>query len=191
VNIIEKHLARILFRNWWLLLLRGIAAIAFGVLAWAMPQVSIAALVLLFGAYALVDGVLAVATAIAGTGDREQRWLVGLWGLVGIGAGIITFIAPDVTALALLFYIAIWAIATGVLEIAAAIRLRKEIEGEWILGLAGLASVAFGVALVAKPGPGALAVVWLIATYAVAFGILLIILAFKARGILQEAKGTT
>ena len=191
MNIIEKHLARILFRNWWLLLLRGIAAIAFGVLAWAMPQVSIAALVLLFGAYALVDGVLAVATAIAGTGDREQRWLVGLWGLVGIGAGIITFIAPDVTALALLFYIAIWAIATGVLEIAAAIRLRKEIEGEWILGLAGLASVAFGVALVAKPGPGALAVVWLIATYAVAFGILLIILAFKARGILQEAKGTT
>ena len=188
MNLIEKHLARILFRNWWLLLLRGIAAIAFGVLAWAMPQASIAALVLLFGAYALVDGALGVAAAIAGRGDHEQRWLVGLWGLVGIGAGIITFLSPDVTALVLLFYIAIWAIATGMLEISAAIRLRKEIEGEWVLGVAGLASVAFGIALVAKPGAGALAVVWLIATYAVAFGVLLVFLAFKARGILSEAE---
>jgi len=190
VNVIEKHLARILFRNWWLLLLRGIAAIAFGVLTWAMPQASLAALVLLFGVYALVDGALAVATAIAAPGGSEQRWLVALWGLVGIGAGVITFLAPDVTALALLFYIAIWAVATGVLQIAAAIRLRREIEGEWILGLAGLASVVFGVVLVAKPGAGALAVLWIIATYAVVFGILLVILAFKARGLLQEAEGT-
>jgi uncharacterized membrane protein HdeD (DUF308 family) len=155
-----------------------------------MPQASLAALVLLFGVYALVDGALAVATAIAAPGGSEQRWLVALWGLVGIGAGVITFLAPDVTALALLFYIAIWAVATGVLQIAAAIRLRREIEGEWILGLAGLASVVFGVVLVAKPGAGALAVLWIIATYAVVFGILLVILAFKARGLLQEAEGT-
>ena len=188
MNVIEKHLVKLLFRNWWVLLVRGLAAIAFGILAWLMPQASLAAIVLLFGAYALVDGVLAVGMAIAGSGDREHRWLVALWGLVGIGAGIITFIAPDVTALALLFYIAIWAIATGVLEIVAAVRLRKEIEGEWILGLAGLASVVFGVILVARPGAGALAVLWMIATYAIVFGILLVVLAFKARGMLEEAK---
>jgi uncharacterized membrane protein HdeD (DUF308 family) len=136
---------------------------------------------LLFGAYALADGILSCWTAIAGRNDHEHWWVLLLEGLLGIGVGLLTFFAPGLTALALLYYIAIWAIATGVLEIVAAIRLRKEIEGEWWLLLAGLASVAFGVLLVVQPGAGALSVLWLIATYAIVFGLLLVILAFKVR----------
>jgi uncharacterized membrane protein HdeD (DUF308 family) len=114
-----------------------------------------------------------------------------LGGLLGIGVGVLTLFHPGVTALALLFYIAIWAIATGVLEIVAAIRLRKEIEGEWLLGLAGAASVLFGALLIARPEVGALAVLWLIAAYAIVFGVILVLLAFKARGFarrLQEGR---
>ena len=187
MNVIEKHLVPMLFRNWWVLLLRGLAAIVFGVLTWWMPGISLAVLVLLFGAYVLADGILAVWMAIASRSKNEQWWVMLLWGLVGMGVGILTFLAPGVTALALLFYIAIWAIATGVLQIVAAIRLRKEIEGEWVLILAGLASVVFGLLLVVQPGAGALAVLWLIAAYAIVFGVLLVILALKARGLVKEA----
>jgi uncharacterized membrane protein HdeD (DUF308 family) len=181
MNIVEKQLATILSRNWWVLLLRGLIAIMFGVLAWVQPGISLAALVLLFGIYALADGILGVWTAIAGQKEHEHRWVLLLWGLIGIGVGIMTFLVPGVTALALLFYIAIWAIAKGVLEIVAAIRLRREIKGEWLLILGGLASVVFGILLMAQPVAGALALLWLIATYAVIFGVLLVILAFKAR----------
>jgi uncharacterized membrane protein HdeD (DUF308 family) len=99
---------------------------------------------------------------------------------------VLTFLAPALTALALLFYIAIWAIATGVLEIVAAIRLRKEIENEWMLIVAGLASVVFGALLMAQPAAGALALLWLIASYAIFFGVLLVILAFKVRGFVSK-----
>jgi uncharacterized membrane protein HdeD (DUF308 family) len=187
MNIVEKKLAAILFRNWWVLLLRGLVAIAFGVLIWFQPGISLAALVLLFGAYSMADGILSVWTAIAERKEREHWGLLFVAGLLGIGVGILTFLVPGITALALLFYIAIWAIATGVLEIVAAIRLRKEIEGEWLLILSGLASVVFGVILMAQPGVGALAVLWLIATYAIVFGVLLVILAFKARSFVSEA----
>ena len=141
---------------------------------------------LLFGAYSMADGVLGVWTAVAGRKEREHWWVLLLEGLVGIGVGLLTLFAPGVTTLALLFYIAIWAVATGVLEIVAAIRLRKEIEGEWLLVLGGLVSVGFGVLLMAQPGAGALAVLWLIAAYAVAFGVVLVILSFKARGFSQR-----
>jgi uncharacterized membrane protein HdeD (DUF308 family) len=134
----------------------------------------------------MADGIFAVWTAIAGAKDSEQWWLLLLVGLLGIGIGILTFVAPGVTALALLFYIAIWAIATGVLEIAAAIRLRKEIDNEWLLLLAGLASVVFGVMLAARPGAGALAVLWLIGSYAIVFGVLLLILAFRVRKVVGK-----
>ena len=182
MNRVENRLAAILHRSWWLLLLRGIVAIAFGVLTWMQPGISAAALVLLFGAFAFADGVLGTWTAIAGRADHEYWWLVLLRGLLGIGVGILAFVEPGVVALALLFYIAIWAIATGMLEIATAIRLRREIEGEWLLILSGLISVIFGVVLIARPGQGALALLWLIASFAVVFGVVLVILAFKARG---------
>jgi uncharacterized membrane protein HdeD (DUF308 family) len=187
MDFVEKQLAAILFRNWWVLLLRGLVAIAFGVLVWFQPAMSLAALVLLFGAYSMADGILSVWTAIAERKEREHWGLLLLGGLLGIGVGILTFLVPGITALALVFYIAVWAIATGVLEIVAAIRLRKEIEGEWLLILSGLVSVVFGVILMAQPGVGALAVLWLIATYAIVFGVLLVILAFKARSFLSEA----
>ena len=178
----RDKLAAILSRNWWLLFLRGVVAVSFGVLAFQKPGLSLASLVLCFGAYALADGVIAVFSACAGRVEREHWWVLLLEGLVGIGVGVLTLFAPGVVALTLLFYIAVWAIATGVLEIVAAIRLRKEIEGEWLLMSGGLVSVGFGALLMAQPGAGALAVLWLIATYAVAFGLLLMVLALRARG---------
>jgi uncharacterized membrane protein HdeD (DUF308 family) len=166
-----------------MLLLRGLVAIAFGVLTWLQPGISLATLVLFFGLFALVDGALAVAAAITGRTDDEDWWVMLLGGLLGMGVGTLTLLAPEITALALLFYIAIWAIATGVLQIAAAIKLRKEVKGEWIYILGGIASVLFGAMLAMRPGVGALAVLWLIGTYAVIFGVLMVILAFKVRRI--------
>lgn len=186
MNGVGERFATILTRGWWRLLLRGLAAIAFGLLTWLRPGISLASLVLLFGLYSLADGALDVWTALAGRKDQEQWWVLLLGGLLGVGVGILTLAAPGLTALALLYYIAIWAIARGVLGIAAAIRLRKEIEGEWLLILGGLASVAFGVLLMARPGAGALTVLWLIGAYAFAFGILMVMLAFKARGFAQR-----
>jgi len=186
MNGIETRLSSIIARSWWLLLLRGLAAIAFGILTWFQPGISLAALVLLFGAYAMADGILGVWTAITERNRHEDWWVLLLWGLVGIGVGVMTFIAPGVTTFALLFYIAIWAIATGVLEIVVAIRLRKVITGEWLLILAGLASVVFGVLLMARPGAGALAVLWLIASYAIVFGVLILVLAFNVRSFVNK-----
>lgn len=181
MNAIDKLMLANLSRNWWVLLLRGLAAIAFGVLVWFQPGLSLASLVLLFGAYTLADGMLTLWTAITDRKEHDHRWLLILSGLLGIVVGILTFMAPGITALALLFYIAVWAVATGVLQIMAAIRLRKEIEGEWLLGLSGLLSVVFGILLMAQPGAGALAVLTLIGAYAFVFGVLLGVLAFKVR----------
>jgi uncharacterized membrane protein HdeD (DUF308 family) len=181
MNSVVAQFSSILRRGWWLLLLRGMVAILFGVILWVEPAISLGALVLLFGTYCLVDGLFAVWTAIAGAKDHEHWWVLLLGGLVGIGVGILTFMVPAITALALLFYIAIWAIATGVLEIVAAIRLRKEIDNEWLLLVAGLVSVAFGVLLAARPGAGALGLLWMIGFYSIVFGALLLMLTFRLR----------
>jgi len=186
MNGIESHLSSVLSRSWWLLVLRGFAALIFGILTWVVPGISLASLVLLFGAYSMADGIFCIWTALAGPRRHESWWLLLLGGLVGIGVGILSFVAPGLTALALLIYIAVWAIATGVLEIAAAIRLRTEIEGEWALALAGIASVLFGVLIMTRPGAGALALLWLIGSYAIFFGVLLLILAFKARSFVHR-----
>jgi uncharacterized membrane protein HdeD (DUF308 family) len=175
-------LAKILSRYWWMILVRGVLAVLFGIMVFAWPGISLLSLVLLFGAFILANGFGNVVTAIGGRKEHENWWVLLLAGLAGAVLGILTFFNPGLTALALLFYIAIWAIATGLLEIVAAIRLRKEIEGEFWMALGGLASVAFGMLLVARPGGGALAVLWLIAAYAVVYGATLIMLAFKARG---------
>ena len=150
----EQNLAAALGRNWWLLLLRGLVAIVFALLTWAQPGVSLAALVLVFGIYVLADGLLGVWSAIAKRRDNRHWWLLLLWGLVGIVVGVMTFIMPGITGLVLLMYIAAWAVITGVLQIVAAIRLRKEIKGEWLMILSGLVSVAFGVLLFLQPGAG-------------------------------------
>ena len=177
----EQNLAAALGRNWWLLLVRGLVAIVFALLTWAQPGVSLAALVLVFGIYVLADGLLGVWSAIAKRRDNRHWWLLLLWGVVGIVVGVMTFIMPGITGLVLLMYIAAWAVITGVLQIVAAIRLRKEIKGEWLLILSGLVSVAFGVLLFLQPGAGALAVAWIIAAYAFIFGVLMVLLAFKVR----------
>lgn len=169
-------------RNWWMLALRGMFAILFGVLAFLLPGLTLAALVLLFGAYAFVDGLFAIVAGIRSYGEQARWWALVLEGIVGVVVGVLTFLYPGITALVLLYFIAAWALITGVLEIVAAIRLRKEIQGEWMLALAGIASVLFGILLLVLPGSGALAVIWLIGSYAVVFGILLLILAFRLRG---------
>jgi uncharacterized membrane protein HdeD (DUF308 family) len=177
----ETTMVEALARNWGWIVLRGIAAILFGVLALVRPGVALATLVLVFGAYALVDGCALVAAAVANR-KSEQRWgalLVG--GLIGIATGIVTFIMPEVTAVALLAVIAAWAIMMGIAEVVAAIELRKVITGEWLMIIAGLASLAFGVFLIARPAAGALAVVFWIGAFAALSGLLQIGFALKLR----------
>jgi uncharacterized membrane protein HdeD (DUF308 family) len=170
-----------LTRNWGWVALRGVAALLFGVLTLFYPGITLAALVLLFGAYAFVDGVFMAVSAIAHR-HVQPRWVaLFLGGLLGIAAGLVTFFMPGLTAVALLALIAAWAIVIGIAEIVVAIRLRKEITGEWMLVVAGLLAVAFGVILIMTPGVGALAMVLWIGAYAVISGILLIALGFRLR----------
>jgi len=166
-------------RNWWTLILRGIAAILFGVLTFVRPGISLVALILLFASYALVDGIFNVVGAIRGATEHQRWGLLLFEGIVSIGVSIVTLMWPGLTALALLYWIAAWALVTGALEIAAAIRLRDEIKGEWLLGLAGLLSIAFGVLLIAAPGAGALALLFWIGAYAFVFGGVLIALGIR------------
>jgi uncharacterized membrane protein HdeD (DUF308 family) len=171
-----------LSRNWWIVLLRGLAAICFGIITFIAPAISLAILVLVWGAYALADGILALVTAIRRRGE-DRWWVFFVEGLVGIAAGVLTLIWPGLTAIALLYLIAAWAIVTGALEIAAAIRLRKVIANEWLLGLSGIASLGFGILLILFPGAGALTVVIWIGAYALVFGALVVALAFRLRSL--------
>jgi uncharacterized membrane protein HdeD (DUF308 family) len=142
----------------------------------------LAALILLFGAYALVDGAFAIVGVFGGTRGGTPRWLLLLEGVVGILAGLVAFVFPGLTAIALLYLVAAWAVVTGLAEIATAIRLRQEIRGEWALILGGILSVLFGLILAVLPGVGILSLIWLIGAYAVAFGVLLLIAAVRVRG---------
>jgi len=169
-----------LAKNWWMLLLRGIAAVIFGVLALAWPGMTLLTLILFYGAYALIDGVLAIVAAITG-GALLPRWWLAIIGLLGIAAGLLTFMMPGLTAIVLLYFIAGWAIATGVFQVIGAIKLRKEIDNEWFLILSGIISVLFGVAMMAAPGAGALALITVIGIYAVLIGVLLVALSFRLK----------
>jgi uncharacterized membrane protein HdeD (DUF308 family) len=168
-----------LARYWWAIALRGLAAIIFGILAFAVPGMTLAVLVLLFGAYALVDGILELIAAFRG--ETHHRGALAVEGVVSILAGIATFAWPGLTALVLLYIIAFWAIVTGILEIVAAIRLRRVISNELGLIVGGVLSILFGIVLVAAPGTGALAVVFLIGAYAIVFGIAMLALAWRLR----------
>jgi uncharacterized membrane protein HdeD (DUF308 family) len=172
-----------LAQNWWLLLLRGIAAIVFGIFAFFWPGITLLTLTLLWGAYALADGVFALWAAISGSGGggAASRWWLALAGIAGILSGVVAFFLPGMTALLLLMLIACWAIIVGALQIWGAIQLRKEIEGEWLLGLNGLLSIAFGAFVIVQPGAGALAVVWIIAGFAIIAGAIQIGLAFELK----------
>ncbi|WP_373506083.1 HdeD family acid-resistance protein [Aestuariivirga sp.] len=168
-------------KYWWLFLLRGIAAVIFGILAFVSPGITLATLVLVWGAYALADGIFSLIAAISGKTADEDRWMVGLQGAIGVIAGLIALVLPGATALGLLFAIAAWSLAIGVLQIVAAIKLRKEITGEFWLGLSGLLSILFAFFVIARPGAGALAVIWVIGAYALVFGVTLIAFAFRVK----------
>ena len=150
-------LSKLMLSYWWVLLLRGVLAILFGIAAYAWPGMTLVTLLTLFGAFAFVDGIFNVFHAFSGRKEDERWWVLLLEGLLGIAIGVITFQAPEITATVLILYIGFWAMATGVLRIVLAVRLRKEIEGEWWMALAGLAGIVFGVFMVARPGAGALA----------------------------------
>lgn len=173
----------LLTRNWWVLILRGVIAVIFGVLAFARPEMTLAALVLLFGTFAFVDGIFAVILALGGWDQQHDRWLLLLQGIVGIGIGVITFRAPAITAIGLLLYIAAWSLAIGVLQVAAAIRLRQAVKREFWLALSGVASILFAAILLWSPAAGALALLWVIASYAILFGVALVVLGFRVHGL--------
>jgi uncharacterized membrane protein HdeD (DUF308 family) len=170
-----------LAKNWGWIALRGVAAVIFGVLAFAWPGATIFVLVLFFGAYALAEGIFALVAAFRVRDRGKPMWTFVAIGILGIAAGILTFLWPGITVLTLIVFIAVWAFFMGIFQIIAAVRLRKEIEHEWLLGLSGVLSVVFGAAMLARPVEGLLAVVWVIAAYAVVFGILLIVLAFRLK----------
>lgn len=173
-------------RNWWLYALRGLAAIIFGVVAFTRPEQAVQALVLVFGAYALMDGIFAMAVGIASHRTFSHWWAVLLEGVAGVVVGLLTFFWPNITALAFLFCIAAWAIITGMLEIVAAVQFRRVIKGEWMLIFGGLLSIVFGILLFVYPAAGAVSVIWVIGIYAVVFGILEVIFAFRLNGLRRE-----
>ena len=170
-------------RHWWVSVLRGVAAIIFGVIAFTHPVMAAATLVLFFGAWVLIDGVFRVVGAIGHrSSDPDWGWQL-IIGVLGIMIGFLTFHAPGITALALVIYIAAWALMIGATEIVVAIKLRREIKGEWFLILMGLASIIFAVLLLWNPVAGAAALIWIIAWYALIMGVLEIIFGFRLRSL--------
>ncbi len=164
---------------WWVFVVRGVLAILLGIFALTWPLQTVAALVLAFGAVALIDGIFSIATAFAGRKLTEDWWVLLVQGLFGMLVGIVTVLNPAATAVVLLIAIAVWAIGLGLLQIVAAVRLRHEISGEWWLAIGGVAGIAFGLLLMRNPAGGALAVLWLIGTYAVVWGVMLAIGGFE------------
>ncbi|HEX2470799.1 MAG TPA: HdeD family acid-resistance protein [Candidatus Limnocylindrales bacterium] len=169
-------------RDWWVFAIRGIAALVFGVLAFIWPETTLAVLVLLFGAYVLVDGVALLVALVRGDPvARRHAWAVAIIGVLGIVVGVVTFMVPGLTALSLLYLVAFWAIATGTFQVIAAIALRKELEGEFWMALGGVASIVFGALLVAFPGAGLISLVWLVGIWSIVFGISSLGLAYRLR----------
>ncbi|WP_047866041.1 HdeD family acid-resistance protein [Rubrobacter aplysinae] len=166
---------------WWALALRGAIALLFGLAALLRPDITLFALVVLFGAYMLVDGVFAIGGVFGGASRGRPRWLLLIEGVFGVLAGLVAFVLPGLAAVALLYLIAAWAIITGVIEIVLAIELRREIEGEWAMIAGGVVSVLFGIILAVLPGVGIVSLVWLVGIYAIIFGVLLLILGFRVR----------
>lgn len=167
--------------EWWMVAVRGLIAIAFGLLALGWPGGALGVLALLFGAYAMTDGMFAMGSAIRVGRLARRWWPMALEGLAGIVIGVIAIVWPTMASLTLVSFIGAWALITGVMEVAAAVRLRREIENEWLLGLAGVLSVGFGVFAVASPATAVVALVWVVGAYAVLFGVTLVALGLKLR----------
>lgn len=173
--------AQVVLRNWWMLALRGVLAIIFGLIVLFLPHIALLAFIIAFAVYAIVDGIATVVVAIR---EREtlSRWgWVLVEGALSIAAGILAFAYPGITALALLFIIAAYAVLTGIMEIVAAFSMREHVSHEWALVIAGALSIVFGIILFAHPGAGILAILWLVGIYSIVFGVLFIIRAFQLR----------
>jgi uncharacterized membrane protein HdeD (DUF308 family) len=173
-------MSTVLVRNWWALAIRGVLAILLGLIAFANPAGAVAVFVLLFGAYAIIEGIFSIVAGVRAAERHERFWVLLLKGVVDILAGIVAFVAPAAAAFALVLVVAFWAIVTGVLELAAAVRLRRE-HGEWLLILNGVLSLLLGVILLVRPAAGLLVLLWWIGAYAIVFGIVLLTLAFRLR----------
>jgi len=186
----ESDMFNQLFRNWWMLAVRGVLGIVFGIVALVSPESTKLALVLLFGAFAMADGIFAVVTGIASNGYFDRWWAVVLEGLTGIVVGVLTFFLPNVTALALIYLIAAWAAITGIFEIVAAIQFRRIIPGEWAMILMGLLSVVLGSMLFVFPAAAEVSLVWLIGIYAIIAGGMELVLAFRMHGLWNDLKST-
>ena len=178
-------------KGWWLLVLHGVCAVLFGILTFAWPGITLVTLVFLFGAYALVNGIFMLGIAMRAPKGTPGLMTIVLLGVLGIAAGILTFAYPGATAISLLWIIAFWAILTGILEVAAAVRLRKEMSNEWMLILSGLLSIVFGVLVILRPGAGALSILWLIGAYAIVFGVMTLTLAFRMKNLVSPARTAT
>ena len=184
-----------LTRSWLPLLLRGIASILLGLAAFAWPGMTVLILALLFGAYAFADGILALGAALTGRGRTDERaaatpiptWWLALIGLMGLAAGTVAFLWPGLTALALITLIGVWAVAMGVMEIIGAIWLREGLRDEWMLIAAGLLSVLFGIAILLRPGLGALALAWSVGAYALLNGVLHVAFAVRLKSAQSRA----
>jgi uncharacterized membrane protein HdeD (DUF308 family) len=179
-----------LARNWWVVALRGVLAILFGLVAFLWPGLAWLTVVYIFAAYALVDGVFAIGAVVTGQTRPGHWWALLLEGVVGIAFGVLTFawpLAAVIDMLVLLYFIAGWLIVTGVFEVIAAVRLRRHIRGEWALALAGILSVLLGVGFALAPVAGLWVLALWMGAYAVVFGVLLLVLAFRLRGLTQHA----
>ena len=187
-----RPVAQLLSRYWWMILLRGVLAILFGISAFAWPALTLVTLTMLFAAYAFVDGIFEVLHAIGHRQEIENWGLLLLEGALGIAFGVFAFLAPELTtavgAVIVAFYIAAWAIVTGAMRIAMAVRLRKEIEGEWLLGLSGAVSICLGLFIMVRPAVGALGLLYFVAAWAILLGVLLVAFAFKARQFANRAR---
>jgi uncharacterized membrane protein HdeD (DUF308 family) len=178
---LASTIAAPLARHWWVFLIRGLVAIVFGLVGFFYPAATLFTLVLFYGAYALVDGVFAIVSAVRGEEGMGPRWWLAAVGVLGIIAGLVTYLMPGLTTLVLLTVIGVWALLYGVSEIVGAIRLRKEIDNEWLLMMHGALAVLFGLMVLFRPGAGALALIWVIASFAFASGVLLVALAFRLK----------
>ena len=179
--------------NWWLLALRGALAVIFGVAAFVWPGLTFEVLVLLFGAYAFIDGVIMFSFGLMAAGDKQQWWPMVLGGIIGIAVGVLTFAQPAAMALALVYVVGAWAIVTGLLEIVAAIRLRDVISNEWLMGVSAGLSILFGALVLYQPNAGALTLVWLFGLYAILAGVSQISLGLRVRRLDQtlQPRGQT
>lgn len=184
--MLETVGAQVVRRNWWMLALRGVFAIILGLIALFYPGIALRAFIIVFGVYAIIDGIAAVVIAIRERGSLSRWGWVLFEGIIGILAGIVAFVYPGITALALLFVVAIYAILTGIMEIVAAFVIRGFAAQEWALGIAGVLSIIFGIILFIRPGAGLLAILWLVGIYAIIFGILFIVRAFQMRSLVSS-----